>query len=229
MLRKFIFHSSADGQEIILPVTPSSYQVETGQGIQVVNLTQFGDYALAGYPSIYAFTLDCMFPAQSYPFMVGGSTPDPNLYIEFFERAVKERQVLRFVVSDTLVSNEVLVESMRYGEQDGTNDVYVTLSLMPYRRLQVASAPSNTPTPAPPKGAARTGDAPSVTQQSYTIKRGDTLWGICRRFYGEGKLAYPLAKFNQIKNADLIYDGDTIKIPENPCLRRNVNEINGFV
>lgn len=218
MLRKFIFHSSADGQEIILPVTPSSYQVETGQGIQVVNLTQFGDYALAGYPSIYAFTLDCMFPAQSYPFMVGGSTPDPNLYIEFFERAVKERQVLRFVVSDTLVSNEVLVESMRYGEQDGTNDVYVTLSLMPYRRLQVVSAPSNTPTPAPPKGAARTGDAPSVTQQSYTIKRGDTLWGICRRFYGEGKLAYPLAKFNQIKNADLIYDGDTIKIPEKSLL-----------
>lgn len=218
MLRKFIFHSSADGQEIILPVTPSSYQVETGQGIQVVNLTQFGDYALAGYPSIYAFTLDCMFPAQSYPFMVGGSTPDPNLYIEFFERAVKERQVLRFVVSDTLVSNEVLVESMRYGEQDGTNDVYVTLSLMPYRRLQVASAPSNTPTPAPPKGAARTGDAPSVTQQSYTIKRGDTLWGICRRFYGEGKLAYPLAKLNQIKNADLIYDGDTIKIPEKSLL-----------
>ncbi|MBS5145730.1 MAG: LysM peptidoglycan-binding domain-containing protein [Butyricicoccus pullicaecorum] len=218
MLRKFIFHSSADGQEIILPVTPSSYQVETGQGIQVVNLTQFGDYALAGYPSIYAFTLDCMFPAQSYPFMVGGSTPDPDLYIEFFERAVKERQVLRFVVSDTLVSNEVLVESMRYGEQDGTNDVYVTLSLMPYRRLQVASAPSNTPTPASPKGAARTGDAPSVTQQSYTIKRGDTLWGICRRFYGEGKLAYPLAKFNQIKNADLIYDGDTIKIPEKSLL-----------
>ena len=107
---------------------------------------------------------------------------------------------------------------MRYGEQDGTNDVYVTLSLMPYRRLQVASAPSNTPTPAPPKGAARTGDAPSVTQQSYTIKRGDTLWGICRRFYGEGKLAYPLAKFNQIKNADLIYDGDTIKIPEKSLL-----------
>lgn len=216
MLRKFIFHSPSDGQEIILPVTPSSYQVETGQGIQVVNLTQFGDYALAGYPSIYAFTLDCMFPAQSYPFMVGGSTPDPNLYIEFFERAVKERQVLRFVVSDTLVSNEVLVESLRYGEQDGTNDVYVTLSLMPYRRLQVMSAISTENATA--QGTARAGDAPSVTQQSYTIKPGDTLWGICRRFYGEGKLAYKLAKFNHIKNADLIYDGDTLKIPEKSLL-----------
>ncbi len=43
MLRKFIFHDVASGQEIILPVTPSSYQVETGQGVQVVNLTQFGD------------------------------------------------------------------------------------------------------------------------------------------------------------------------------------------
>lgn len=218
MLRKFIFHSPADGQEIILPVTPSSYQVETGQGIQVVNLTQFGDYALAGYPSIYAFTLDCMFPAQPYPFMVGGSTPDPNPYIEFFERAVKERQVLRFVVSDTLVSSEVLVESLRYGEQDGTNDVYATLSLMPYRRLQVMSAISTDNTAAQPQHAARAGTAPSVTQQSYTIKSGDTLWGICRRFYGEGRLAYQLAEFNHIKNADLIYDGDTLKIPEKSLL-----------
>lgn len=217
MLRRFIFHDVASGQEVILPVTPSSYQVETGQGTQVVNLTQFGDYALAGYPAIYAFTLECMFPAQQYPFLTPGALPEPNTYIAFFERAVNEKLVLRFVVSDTLVSREVLVEYIRYGEQDGTNDVYAILSLMPYRRLQILS-----PTPMTVDGevqsAVRTGDAPAVTQQSYTIKSGDTLWGICRRFYGDGKLAYKLADYNGIKNADLIYDGDTLKLPDKSIL-----------
>ena len=217
MLRKFIFHDVASGQEIILPVTPSNYQVETGQGVQVVNLTQFGDYALAGFPSIYAFTLECMFPAQKYPFLMPGAQPQPNTYITFFERAANEKLVLRFVVSDTLVSREVLVEYIRYGEQDGTNDVYAVLSLMPYRRLQLTSSTSIR-IDEEVQGAARTGDAPTVTQQSYTIQSGDTLWGICRKFYGDGTLAYKLADYNGIQNANLIYDGDTLKLPEKALL-----------
>lgn len=36
MLRKFIFHDVDEGQEVILPVTPQSYQIESGQGIQIV-------------------------------------------------------------------------------------------------------------------------------------------------------------------------------------------------
>lgn len=217
MLRKFIFHDTASGQEVILPVTPSSYQVETGQGAQVVNLTQFGDYALAGFPAIYAFTLSCVFPAQRYPFLTSGAQTDPSFYVSFFERAIHEKLILRFVVSDTLVSREVLVEYIRYGEQDGTNDVYATLSLMPYRRLQLTSSAVMT-VDREVQGAARTGDAPAVTQQSYTIQSGDTLWGICRKFYGDGALAYQLADYNGIQNANLIYDGDTLKLPEKSLL-----------
>lgn len=213
MLRKFIFHAVETGQEVILPVTPSNYKVETGQGVQIANLTQFGDFALAGFPAIYSFEIECMFPAQVYPFMTGGGAADPNTYIAFFERAVNERQVLRFVVSDTLVSREVLVEYIRYGEQDGSNDVYAKLSLMPYRRLQMADDAQAADAAPAAEGAARTGDAPAVTQQAYTIQSGDTLWGICRKIYGDGALAYKLASYNGIKNANLIYDGDTLKLP----------------
>ena len=217
MLRKFIFHDVDEGQEVILPVTPQSYQIESGQGIQIVNLTQFGDYALAGFPSIYAFTLECMFPAQAYPFLIAGGQADPERYIAFFERAANEQRVLRFVVSDTTVSREVLVEYIRYGEQDGTNDVYAVLSLTPYRRLQLTSSTAMT-VDEEVQGAVRTGNAPAVTQQSYTIQSGDTLWGICRKFYGDGSLAYALADYNGIKNANLIYDGDTLRLSEKTLL-----------
>ena len=88
---------------------------------------------------------------------------------------------------------------------------------MPYRRLQLTSSTSMT-VDGEVQGAARTGDAPTVTQQSYTIQSGDTLWGICRKFYGDGTLAYKLADYNGIKNANLIYDGDTLKLPEKSLL-----------
>jgi nucleoid-associated protein YgaU len=50
----------------------------------------------------------------------------------------------------------------------------------------------------------------------YTIQKGDTLWGIATEFYGNGS-KYPLiveANLEVIKDADLIYPGQTIRVPE---------------
>ena len=50
----------------------------------------------------------------------------------------------------------------------------------------------------------------------YTIQKGDTLWGISTDFYKDGS-KYPLiveANLEVIKDADLIYPGQAIRIPE---------------
>lgn len=50
----------------------------------------------------------------------------------------------------------------------------------------------------------------------YTIEKGDTLWGIATDFYKDGS-KYPLiveANIEVIKDADLIYPGQSIRIPE---------------
>jgi len=47
----------------------------------------------------------------------------------------------------------------------------------------------------------------------YTIKKGDTLSDISKKFYGKGYLYQELADINKIKNPDLIYPGDSLKIP----------------
>lgn len=48
-------------------------------------------------------------------------------------------------------------------------------------------------------------------QATYTVRKGDTLWGIARR-YGV-TLAALVAANPQIKNPNLIYPGDRVKIP----------------
>ena len=45
----------------------------------------------------------------------------------------------------------------------------------------------------------------------YTVKKGDTLWGIARR-YGVTLTAL-IAANPQIKNPNLIYPGDRVNIP----------------
>jgi nucleoid-associated protein YgaU len=50
----------------------------------------------------------------------------------------------------------------------------------------------------------------------YTIEEGDTLWGIATKFYNDGTKYQHIvdANLEVIKDANLIYAGQTIRIPE---------------
>ena len=50
----------------------------------------------------------------------------------------------------------------------------------------------------------------------YTIEKGDTLWAIASKYYDDGSKYTHIvdANLEVIKNADLIYPGQAIRIPE---------------
>ena len=49
-------------------------------------------------------------------------------------------------------------------------------------------------------------------ERTYTVGRGDTLWYITERFRGEPFLYNEVARDNKIRNPDLIYPGQKVKI-----------------
>lgn len=209
MLRKFIFKYNTRGypNELILPVTPESFQVESGIKIETINIHQIGDIHLAGYGTLASIKIDCLFPAQPYPFVVGPFNPNPYVFTDAFARWAEMQLVVRFVVSDTPVNLPVLVESIQYGEKAGTNDVQASIVLREYRELktvQKSVAASNN---------SRTVESQPEPPKSYTIQTGDTLSAICRNFYGDAFLYPQLAKVNGIANPSLIYAGTIIKLP----------------
>ena len=53
-----------------------------------------------------------------------------------------------------------------------------------------------------------TGDAPAV--RTYTVQRGDTLYTIAKRF---GTTVAELTERNGLKNPDLIYPGQVLRLP----------------
>jgi nucleoid-associated protein YgaU len=59
--------------------------------------------------------------------------------------------------------------------------------------------------------------APAATEkvEYYVIKSGDTLSGVAAKFYGKGSLYPRIFEANRevIKNPDLIYPGQKIRIP----------------
>lgn len=208
-MKKIIFRGG--NVELVMPVTPAQYTVESGMNIEIIDINNLGDFALAGYKILQTIKLTCLLPAKQYPFAVAGTKADPQYYIDKFVAWINGRTKLRFVVSGTKINVPVFCETITYGEQDGTNDIYADITLREYKDIKVTTIKnSNTAK----TNNARPASSGKTTASTYKIKKGDTLSAICRKFYGKSSLYPKLAKYNGIKNPNLIYAGKTLKIPK---------------
>ena len=52
-----------------------------------------------------------------------------------------------------------------------------------------------------------------IEENHYTIEKGDHLWGIAVRAYGDGYQWTKLAKANNIANPNIINPGDSLAVP----------------
>jgi nucleoid-associated protein YgaU len=64
-------------------------------------------------------------------------------------------------------------------------------------------------------GSSSTASSPA-TGKTYTVKKGDSLSKIAKREYGDAQQWHRIFEANRdtIKDADLIYPGQVIRIPE---------------
>lgn len=71
----------------------------------------------------------------------------------------------------------------------------------------------------PAEGEARQGrqstqnNSPSISGTNYKIVKGDSLWDISVRKYGDGYKWPEIAKANNLSNPDLIYPNAVLKLP----------------
>lgn len=212
MRRIMSFLEEGAGKELVLPVTPASYTREHANRVETIQLDQLGEINLPGGALMGSCTLsDVLLPARIYSFCNPGAVANPYIYLEQLERWSDAGTVVRWLVSGTPTNAQVLLESISYGERDGTNDLYATIILRQYRKPE-------TPVLAISGGGAETArsTATGAAQvRTYTIRAGDTLWGIAQKYYGSGSCYTRLAAANSgvIKNPNLIYPGQTIIIP----------------
>lgn len=209
MRRILSFVDERRGLELLLPVTPASYDWSYGCAVETIALDQLGDLNLRGSRKLAQQTLELLLPAQLYPFCNPGAIPNPWHYIERLKLWADSETPIRYIVSGSPINVSVLLEEVSYGEKDGTNDLYATLSIKEYQRLDSPELS--------PKGTAggtqRPADTGSAIAKSYTVKKGDTLSGISKKFYGSSNQYTRIAAANSLKNPNLIYPGQTLKIP----------------
>lgn len=192
---KFCFNGS-----LILPVTPESFEVGAGIKVETVNIHALGDIRIAGYPTLDSINISGFLPARQYSFAITDDV-QPYAIVAQFKAWSASRAVVRFLVTGTDVNLPVLVETIRYGERDGSGDVYYTLTLAEYRHASVSVA------------SGRAIDQYPATPKFYAPQKGESLYIISEKMYGDKNKAKNIAAVNGIKNMHSIRGG-ILNIPQ---------------
>lgn len=201
---------------LTMPVTPDGYEFAVGRRKETINISAMGDVFRAGGRSRWSKTIPFLLPAQEYTFMEPGARAQPQYYLDRLQEWCVNKTPVRLIITETEINLTVEIETVNVREQDGSGDRYVDVTVW-----EAVEPTTSVDDPLAMKnGIHRTIDSGPEQVQSYTIRKGDSLGMICRRFYGNSGAKYynALASYNGIKNPHLIYAGRTIQVPPEAAL-----------
>lgn len=177
------YNASAEDEQMILPVSPDSYEISYSQNNSTENVNSFGEVKLLGKRGLLSTKIESFFPHMAYDFCVSQPTMEPFEYISKLRKWKDKNQLLHFKVGED-VNFLCSIESLTWGENDGTGDVNYTIELKEYRRVG-----SNRVKPSDKSSSSK--------GKTYTVKHGDTVGKIAKKYYGSSKYGSTVYKANK--------------------------------
>lgn len=211
---------------ILLPVTPQSLEIKIKNQNKTVTLINDTEYNFLKSVGLTEISFDILLPAVKYPFAVyENGFKNQKYYLDELERLKVSKKPFRFYVSRELPNGiglydtdmNVSLEGYTIKESaDNGFDLTVSISLKQYISVTTIDINiSSDGTATEEKTRVESPQAPIPQNESYTVKKGDTLWALAKYYYGDGSKYKLIASANpQITNPNLIYVGQVLVIPK---------------
>ncbi len=214
----------------LLPVAPPKLTVKINNANKTVTLINEGQINLLKKAELTDLEFECRIPQEPYPFAVYKSGfKGADYFLDYFETLKMNQKPFQFIDCRTkptgkrLFDTNIKVSMEDYKITEDAKegfDLMVDIKLKQWRdygtkTVNISFDMSRPKASVEPQR--ETGASPAPTEaQTYTVVKGDCLWNIAKKFYGNGSKYSVIYNANRSViggNPNLIYPGQVLTIP----------------
>ena len=218
---------------VLLPIPPSKLELKISNNNKTYNLINYSQINVLKNPGLssleFEVVLYFVLGSTKYPFaMYKNNFQNAKYYLGVLENLKVNRSAFQFIVvrkfpnGKDIFNTNIKVALEEYTITDTTEegfDTKVKIKLKQYKEYSTKKVQVTIKQYRPP-AVTRTVTTNNTavakpSGQNYTVKRGDCLWNIAKRFYGNGAKYTTIYNANRskIRNPNLIYPGQVLWIP----------------
>lgn len=209
------------GSRLALSMLPEMVKIKTSGKFQTYDIINIGEIKIPKGEKLTAISWDAIMPGRSRmtaSYVKTQHWQPPNMLISTLNGWRKKGDKLRLMITETVINLDVYINDFSPQPQGGHGDYKYGISFAEAKDIMIytvnelgvkPTSPTNTNTntnvrPAAPKAI------------TYTVKRGDCMWNIAKRFLGAGNRYMEIYNANRNvigSNPALIYPGQVLTIP----------------
>ncbi|MEG2597673.1 MAG: LysM domain-containing protein [Oscillospiraceae bacterium] len=201
---------------IALPIPPSKLKMTAKNRNGVSTLISGEEVSILKSPGLTEISFDALLPQEKYPFAYypDGFVP-ASFYLNKLQRLRDGKNPFQFIVSRLSPDDRLLFDtnikvslddySISEDASDG-RDVTVSVRLREYKKFCLKIVQSNKKA-----GTSIKARDAKTSAKSYTVRKGDSLFNICKKELGDGSKCWAVAKLNGISNPNRIQVGQVIR------------------
>lgn len=219
----------AEGTKLQIPVNPEIVKVQKSGNNDSINIVGLGEATIISDPKALKISFSSFFPKAYFPGCNVRKPLMPHYYIIKISSWMDKKIPIRLYITSCDIVQYVTIEDFSYSQSGGDVGSYdYAVTLKRYRTLKIQQIKiQEKKTTQTGKQTLKTAVLPKKTTKTarvntqkkpttYTVKPGDCLWNIAKKFYGDGSLYTKIYNANKSvigANPNLIYPGQVLTIP----------------
>ena len=186
---------------VLLPIAPEKFTVKVKNSNKTMTLINDGEINLLKEPGLTDLEFDALIPVVQYPFAkYDDGFQSAGYFLQHFEKLKISKAPFQFIVSRKMPDGKLLfdtnmsvsLESYTIKEDVKQGfDFLVSFKLKQYKPFGTKNVKvTNGTATVSGQRESTTSPAPKNAEVTHTVTIDDTLWGIAKRYYGDGS-KYP--------------------------------------
>ena len=215
---------------VLLPIPPKKLELKISNQNKTYDLMNYSEINVLKSPGLTSIEFDILLPNVKYPFATyKNNFQNAKYFLGILENLKVNKSAFQFIVirkfpnGTGIFDTNIKVSLEDYTITDSTDegfDTTVKIKLKQYREYSTKTVKVTIKQYKPPVVTRtvttnNTAAASKPSGQNYTVRSGDCLWNIAKKFYGNGSQYTKIYNANRdkIKNPNLIYPNQELWIP----------------